>query len=354
MRAEQADTQVEHVGQRAALAHGLDQARVLATRAAVLAYLFWHRPRDPEARRGLRAGAARASTARWRTAARAGCAARRASACRLPWLTPRHHRRRSRRAGARRTHAVESAPPSRAEPRRGAGYEDWYLVEDCAALGVLKEAAVARGHRTAHDEVARAVRRRRRRGLYGLSRASAASRSAAASWPSGWRVRRGPSAVRWASCSATAWTRAASLWRRCWCSARRQSSACWRREAPGGRRQDRGCRLVGARHVSPARCSGMVDVPDRRGARAAASSSARRATSATGSGRDPRTRRRRASYPVAGRAATTCTSRSPAPGATAWRSCASSPGLAAGARRSPTWRRFATSAAGRSRGERFS
>ena len=50
MRAEQADTQVEHVGQRAALAHGLDQARVLSRRVtrrgAMLAYVFWHRPAD--------------------------------------------------------------------------------------------------------------------------------------------------------------------------------------------------------------------------------------------------------------------------------------------------------------------
>jgi hypothetical protein len=36
-----------------------------------------------------------------------------------------------------------------------AGYEDWYLVEDFAALGVLNEAAIGRGHKTSHDAVAK-------------------------------------------------------------------------------------------------------------------------------------------------------------------------------------------------------
>jgi hypothetical protein len=37
----------------------------------------------------------------------------------------------------------------------GAGYEDWYVIEDFAALGVLNEAAIGRGHRSAHDGAAR-------------------------------------------------------------------------------------------------------------------------------------------------------------------------------------------------------
>jgi len=37
------------------------------------------------------------------------------------------------------------------------GYEDWYLVENWTAIGVLESAAVSRGHAGAHDAAARAM-----------------------------------------------------------------------------------------------------------------------------------------------------------------------------------------------------
>jgi hypothetical protein len=36
----------------------------------------------------------------------------------------------------------------------GAVYEDWYVIDDWAALGVLEEAAVSRGHVSAHNAAA--------------------------------------------------------------------------------------------------------------------------------------------------------------------------------------------------------
>jgi hypothetical protein len=98
----------------------------------VLAYLSWHRPAPTvEA-----AAYERALEQFHRSLAHRAPSGFRGSAtfhaAELPWLA-----------------AAEQAAPE----ERG-GYEDWYLLEDWAALGVLEEAAVSRGHVSAHDKIA--------------------------------------------------------------------------------------------------------------------------------------------------------------------------------------------------------
>jgi hypothetical protein len=90
----------------------------------VLAYVFWHRPAA-----GAEQGAYEQALERFhRSLAHRPPAGFRGSAAfrvsELPWLGG------------------------------GEGYEDWYLVEDWAALGVLEGAAVSRGHVSAHDAAA--------------------------------------------------------------------------------------------------------------------------------------------------------------------------------------------------------
>jgi hypothetical protein len=100
----------------------------------MLAYVFWHRPRDPGAREEYE----QALIAFHRSLARSLPVGTRASALfrlpEVPWLAL---------AGSEREDE-QSAP----------GYEDWYLLEDYAALGVLNEAAVGRGHASTHDAAA--------------------------------------------------------------------------------------------------------------------------------------------------------------------------------------------------------
>jgi hypothetical protein len=102
----------------------------------VLAYLFWHRPLESSDV----AAYERALLAFHRSLHRAPpvglCGSAAFRLARLPWMAPA--------AGA----GAQASGVDR-------GYEDWYLVEDYAALGVLNGAAVGRGHRTAHDEAAR-------------------------------------------------------------------------------------------------------------------------------------------------------------------------------------------------------
>jgi hypothetical protein len=99
----------------------------------VLAYLFWHRPLESSDV----AAYEQALLAFHRSLHRAPpvglCGSAAFRLARLPWL----------------------APVAAAAAQADRGYEDWYLLEDYAALGVLNGAAVGRGHRTAHDEAAR-------------------------------------------------------------------------------------------------------------------------------------------------------------------------------------------------------
>ncbi len=99
----------------------------------MLAYVFWHRPRDPDAVEAYEHAqlAFHRSLAHSRPVGMCASAAFRVAG--IPWLA-----------------AADSAPGD----APAGGYEDWYLLEDFAALGVLNEAAVGHGHRTSHDEIA--------------------------------------------------------------------------------------------------------------------------------------------------------------------------------------------------------
>src|SRR5437764_3432285 len=105
------------------------------SRPPVLAYLFWHRPRHADAADEYEQAeiSFHRSLAHRPPVGLIGSAVFRLDE--LPW------------AQAPADGAAASQP--------GPAYEDWYLVEDFAALGVLNEAAVGRGHRTSHDLLAR-------------------------------------------------------------------------------------------------------------------------------------------------------------------------------------------------------
>jgi hypothetical protein len=110
------------------LARGGHPARLIG----MLAYVFWHRP-APSVEAGPYEQAIEhfhRSLAHRPPSGFRGSAAFRAAE--LPWLER----------------------PAEDPPGSQAGYEDWYLVDGWSAIGVLEEAAVSRGHLTAHDAAA--------------------------------------------------------------------------------------------------------------------------------------------------------------------------------------------------------
>ncbi|HEV3322942.1 MAG TPA: hypothetical protein VG147_12245 [Solirubrobacteraceae bacterium] len=97
----------------------------------MLAYLLWHRPADGVERESYEHACERFHRSLHHSppAGFRGSAVMRIAEC--PWLS----------CAQDSTSAV--------------AYEDWYLLDDFAALGVLNEAAVAHGHRSAHEGIAR-------------------------------------------------------------------------------------------------------------------------------------------------------------------------------------------------------
>lgn len=117
----------------------------------MLAYLLWHRPRADVEREAYERAAEHFHRSLAHSPPAGFCGSALYRVGELPWLAD---------AGTDR-----------------ALYEDWYLVEDFTALGVLNEAAVAYGHRGAHEEIARRFGAGAG-GLYGLVEGHARPRAA--------------------------------------------------------------------------------------------------------------------------------------------------------------------------------
>jgi hypothetical protein len=109
----------------------------------VLAYLSWHRPAPSIEQSAYEHALERfhRSLAHRPPSGFRGSMAFRASE--LPWLP-----------------VAGGSPPAPEQGRAGGhhlsspGYEDWYLLDDWASVGVLEEAAVSQGHVSVHDKLA--------------------------------------------------------------------------------------------------------------------------------------------------------------------------------------------------------
>jgi hypothetical protein len=96
----------------------------------MLAYVFWHRAADGVAVEDYERALSRFHRSLTRSPPCGLLESVSLHAERLPWL------------------AAEGGGDA-------GGYEDWYLLENWSAIGVLELAAVSRGHQTAHGEAAR-------------------------------------------------------------------------------------------------------------------------------------------------------------------------------------------------------
>jgi hypothetical protein len=121
----------------------------------MLAYLLWHRHAEGVQREAYEHAAERfhRSLAHSPPAGFLGSAVYRVAE--PSWLAPVATKQPGGNADSDADAGVNvDAPSAVAISEDPVVYEDWYLVQDFTALGVLNEAAVAHGHRTAHDEVA--------------------------------------------------------------------------------------------------------------------------------------------------------------------------------------------------------
>jgi hypothetical protein len=114
----------------------------------------------------------------------------------------------------------------------GAVYEDWYVIEDWAALGVLEEAAVSRGHIAAHDGAA-ALTSMETAAVYRLLEGSAdPARAATAVWVSASRGHERPALAQLLGDGID--PECDGLWRRCLVLGPAPEYCLLAREAPAG------------------------------------------------------------------------------------------------------------------------
>ncbi len=109
----------------------------------MLAYIFWHRPAEGVEQAAYEQALERFHRSLAHRPPSGLCCSAAMRLSELPWAP----------VGTERGSGHETGPGPQLVGA-GVAYEDWYVVEDWSALGVLEEAAVSRGHLSAHDAIA--------------------------------------------------------------------------------------------------------------------------------------------------------------------------------------------------------